>query len=456
MHSSAPRKVLVVVAPWIAACVLGALEASAQGRRVNAPLVSGGNVTDFALAKGGVRVVYRADLERNDVFELYGVPIDGSASPVKLSPSPVHGGDVVEEFWISPDGRRVVYLADAEVDGFSSLYSSPLDGSAPTVKLSGALAVPLSVFPLRHPRISADSARVVFETDVFELYSAPIDGSSPAVPLHGTAVSFRLDSLGQRVVFNSGAGLYSVPIDGSSSPVQLTALALNNNGNFDLSPDGTRAVYQAANGFFNQLYSVLIDGSAAPSPIGGPEFPNRYFWSWTISDDSATVVYLVNQFGRSEFAVFSVPIDGSAPPLFLTAALEPGRTPYLPILISRAESRAVFPGGTNAGVTVTLYSVPLDGSLDPVQLVPDGPFGIQSTQLVAGGREVLYLAGGQCLDLAVDGSSDVRRIDRRFPENDVTSYRTAGDLVVYLTDPATGAGPAELFASFRTRPHRSR
>jgi hypothetical protein len=63
------------------------------------------------------------------VFELYAVPIVGGLVE-KLNGSLVSGGDVTE--WrISPDSRRVVYRADQDADEVFELYSVDLvDGIA--------------------------------------------------------------------------------------------------------------------------------------------------------------------------------------------------------------------------------------------------------------------------------------------------------------------------------------
>jgi hypothetical protein len=81
-------------------------------------------------------VVYAADELIDEVVELFSVPIDGSAPAVRISGAMVAGGDVVydddgddvhEGFQISPDGSRVVYVrrpADQPDPGNSSACRS--------------------------------------------------------------------------------------------------------------------------------------------------------------------------------------------------------------------------------------------------------------------------------------------------------------------------------------------
>ena len=48
--------------------------------RVNAPLVAGGNVVDFKVGPGTGEVLYRADQDQDDVFELYLSEMYGSST----------------------------------------------------------------------------------------------------------------------------------------------------------------------------------------------------------------------------------------------------------------------------------------------------------------------------------------------------------------------------------------
>src|SRR5690606_5082716 len=71
-------------------------------------------------------VVYRADVETDDVTELYSVPVSGTL-PVKLNPPLVAEGDV-DRFLITPDSQFVIYIADQEVDNRKDLYRVPIGG----------------------------------------------------------------------------------------------------------------------------------------------------------------------------------------------------------------------------------------------------------------------------------------------------------------------------------------
>ncbi|NOT30630.1 MAG: hypothetical protein HOP15_09315 [Planctomycetes bacterium] len=70
------------------------LDGSQPYVRLNDPLTSTGDVLSFRLSWDGKRVIYMADPFANEVFELFSVPIDRSSSPVRLNQPPVGGGDV--------------------------------------------------------------------------------------------------------------------------------------------------------------------------------------------------------------------------------------------------------------------------------------------------------------------------------------------------------------------------
>jgi Tol biopolymer transport system component len=157
-----------------------ALDGSGSPVELNGSLVSGGHVTDFRISPDSSRVVYHADQDTDNVYELYSVPLDGSDSPVKLNGSPVGGGDVTAPFHISPDGRRVVYRADQDTDGVDELYGVSLDGSSSPIKLNGDLTGGGNVY--FDFQISPDSEVVVYRADqdldeVIELYASTGFGS---------------------------------------------------------------------------------------------------------------------------------------------------------------------------------------------------------------------------------------------------------------------------------------
>lgn len=124
-------------------------------------------------------------------WELFSVPLDGSASPVRLNPPLVPGGDVFQANTLNgqfvnatPDGVWAVYEADQEVDGVRELFAVPADGSRPAVKLSGPLPPGGNV--VGH-RIGPDGRRVfhgVWTATTRDVFTSVIPGPQ-ARPVSG-------------------------------------------------------------------------------------------------------------------------------------------------------------------------------------------------------------------------------------------------------------------------------
>ena len=99
---------------------------------VSGSLASGGRVTafyDWASATTGsnpLPLVFMAAKDNPPTVELY-VTLDNGQTTTKLSGTMVSGGNVTG-FAISPDGRFVAYRADQETKGKFELYTVPVDG----------------------------------------------------------------------------------------------------------------------------------------------------------------------------------------------------------------------------------------------------------------------------------------------------------------------------------------
>ena len=345
--------------------------------KLSGPMTAGGSVVQWRLfSLDSPWLVYRADQDTDEMFELYSVPIDGSAPAGKISGSLVAGGDVVE-FVISPDLSTVVYKADQDTDETFELYGAPIDGSAAAVKLNDTMVSggDISVF-LNRFRISPDGSTVVYVADqdidgVEDLYSVPIDGSSLPVKLNDTVTAHQADFFlispdSSTVVFEDLANgaineIYSVPIDGSSLPTKLNdpLTGEEDTNEFKISPDGTWVVYGAFQDGLFQLYAVPIDRTSAPVTLNGAG--QEVFSDFFIEDASLRVVYL--ETGNS--SLHSVAIDGLAAPTQLNQALGVDQFIDDRILLdgfggSVTYAIVTFDSMSNQSTT-EIYSVPITG-----------------------------------------------------------------------------------------------
>jgi Tol biopolymer transport system component len=300
---------------------------------LSGPLVSGGDAFEFKVSPDSARVVFRGDKVTDNVTELYSIPIDGAAAPVNLSGLLVSGGLIAgSSFQISPDSARVVFRADKATDGVDELYSVPINGGSAPMNLSGPLVSGGSVANFL---ISPDSAHVVFQADkavdtVVELYSVPIDGGAAPANLSRLLISggavradFRISPDSARVVLVADKvidevfELYSVPINASAAPLNLSGPLVsggNVRADFRISPDNARVVFLAdkVTVGVDELYSVPIDGSAAPVNLSGPLVNGGDAFGFQISPDSARVVFRADKVADGVDELFRVQIGGVA------------------------------------------------------------------------------------------------------------------------------------------------
>lgn len=140
----------------------------------------------FMITADSKNIVYYADQDTNEVMELYSVPI-GGASVAKLNPLLVDGLQVCDDYKISPDGAYVVlkmcntFSGPDRIRGTApeELYSSPIAGGGAT-KISGKLLENQKVGRDQF-FITPDGESVIYVADQdvkgkFEIFFTPIQG----------------------------------------------------------------------------------------------------------------------------------------------------------------------------------------------------------------------------------------------------------------------------------------
>jgi len=225
---------------------------------------------------------------------------------------------------------------------------------------------------LHHATLTADGRHVVFVDQHLTidavLLSAPVDHPGAPVVLgpHWTgSQDFEVSRTGADVFFRTPARLLRRPADGSQAGLDL-APELGTVHSFVLAPAGEHLAFVAHDGTRYGLFGVAADGGSAPVPLDGGLpleliSPPRY----QISADGARVVFAVVP-APGTFALYSAPLDGSAPPTLL-AAPAAGDLLYRH-RVRLAGARAVYPVLHASPAGFELFSVPLDGSAAPVSL----------------------------------------------------------------------------------------
>lgn len=362
---------------WILFAGLLSGQGAAQAVKLSRPLPLGPEANGeriFESALAGNRIVYRADQDARDVVELYSATLDGSGPVVKLHPALAGGSDVLS-FVVSPDGARIVYVADQDADEDYSLFSVPADGSAAPVELAEDLDYQARQ---EQPQITSDGSRVVFRLFGYVLRSVAIDGSTPPTTVWQFVDAYELAPDGSHAVFvDDGfrvAHVYSVPLDGSASPVPLSFGEQAEVVALRIAPDGARAVYTAwgtagSTSGPRELFSVPTDGSASRVRLSAALSSGRNVESFEITPDGGRVVYLADQV-NSRFELFSAPVDGSAPALRISGdTIGDGDVAGSPAFELAPGGRTlVFRADREQDGQFRLYRAPIDGSAPPVRL----------------------------------------------------------------------------------------
>jgi hypothetical protein len=303
----------------------------------------------WEVSPGSDHLVY-VDGSSSASLELFSVRIDGSAPSVPISGPLVTGGGVRREpLTFSPDGLWVLYVADAEVDGQDELYRTAVDGSSPVVRLNGTMAAGGDVFPYT-ARITPDGSRVAYVADQS---------------------------------FDGLQDLYSVPLDRSSGPLRISRFAVNG----QVSPDDLvvtdqRAVFLGDKGGAGHLFSVPLDDSTDPVPL----FAEGGIDAFAVTPDGQRVVF-EGGFGRDR--LFAVPVDGSAAAVELSQTLGASAR-VLSFQLAPNGRRVAFRTDAHA---MQLAWVPIEGGTAR-SLFPDPPAsaGVAEYGFTADGNRVIYRA----------------------------------------------------------------
>jgi hypothetical protein len=409
------------------------------------PITGGAIFIQPRVSPDSQRAVFLADHETDEVWELFSVPIDGSAAPTKLNTSPVAGGDVISDFYVTADSLWVVYTADQNSDEVFEVFSVPIDGSAAPTKLNGTLTSGGDVW-LGIP--SPNGQTVVYRADqntdeLWELFAVPTDGSATAVKISGTPAGggdvfgiWQVSPDETRVVYNGDQDtigvweVYSAPIDGSTGPTKLNGTMTSDGdvqSNVEITADSTRVIYRADQDTDEvyELYSAPIDGSGGRIKLNGTlATDGDVDFTYRVSSDSSRVVYLADQDTNDVFELFSVPVGGGTPvrlhdPL---TALEDVQASSM--RIGNDSSRVVFVSDQDSEDVFELFSSAITGG---------GAIRISGTMPALGDVNWIFDVSDQSNRILYKADQDTDEVFELF------SVPVGGGPVVKATDPVIPA-----------------
>ena len=370
------------------ALFLAPLDGSVPARRLNgsgadARLWDGAIVSSderaFALTSDGSRVVYSATTTSGSRHNLFSASLATSNAPVQLTNLTVDGTSVYGNWELTSDGSRVVYMADQDVRFRSELYSVPVDGSAAPVKLNP-------------PLVSGGSVGTWVESATLLPYVRLSPGGTRAVYLADQVTDEKWD-------------LFSVPVDGSAAAVKLSAGIASSDvqPGFQLDPAGTH-VYFLADAQSDEVFELFvapIDGGPGRIKLSGTLVPGGDVQALVTREGlvhfgSGRVVYTADALTNDVVELFSVPVDGSAPPVRLNAALPPGGNVLTgSVLVTADGSTVLYRADPTTNDVFELWRVPIDGSSAPVRVnlaLPAGGDVEPDVRVIARGNRLFYRA----------------------------------------------------------------
>lgn len=266
-------------------------------------LIGGSDASSVRLTPDGTTALWNGPLWEAEI-DLFSRPVDLSSGVVRLNLRDVTTtGDVSPGYIVTPDSSRVLYRADLFAANETELFSSPVDGSQPMVRLSPPAGGPQEIFGLS---ASADSAWAVFNLDIGagpDVWARPTDGTGVPVEVSdndqpgGEAVVDAMTA-DNRVLYLSDedvlgtADLWSRDVAASTPAVKISELEAGQavEAEVALAPDESYLVYLANVDVPGESTVLATSRGLPPAPVSdlvaSEVCPDRITVAWTASPGS--------------------------------------------------------------------------------------------------------------------------------------------------------------------------
>lgn len=351
-----------------------AVEAVLMHFKLSGPLVEDGDAYSMELSPDGKWVLFLADAYQDGVVELFSVPATGGER-IMLSQGSTTGVQV-SRFLISPDSQYVIYVRNIISTGIDiGVYIVPIDGGVPR-----ELHDPMPLLArFLEMEISADNQYLVYVIDSEDhqvLWKVALAGGPPisiadaemTTPDNG--ILFRLAPQGKHVVYFHKSvfpTLNRATLDGSEGDLTYVAVEARY---FDVTPDESSVVYMVGNAAPYRLYAIpFADGD--PYELNQP---GANVQSFLISPDSQYVVFRADELGAGIFEVMSIRLDYASTRTILNGSIVDGGNVFM-YQITPNSLGVVFISDQITPSLRELWSVPINGGTNnnlSKDMVPGG------------------------------------------------------------------------------------
>lgn len=412
----------------------------------------------WAIDPRGDWVAFVGDVEIAGAEAVYAMRRNGSALH-RLSPLGATGA--ITQLAFSPDGRRILYRGDLEVDGLGEVWSvAPWDSAAAAVKVSGALTGAGVLF-FRIPEAGERLAYVAETAGGRQAWSVPFAGpAASGVRLDSPAVGdeilltvfFRPDGAQLLLQYFDGVAvtgrLFTVPPGGPAAAAIL--LADGSAGGCapvasDFTPDSAYLIfggYCPPGPSVTQLWSVPATGPAtAAVSLGGSFAAGGSLQGLALSPDGEWVVFGADRLVDERFELFSVPVAGPSSAIVrLNPSLVTNGDVKNTFKISPDSTRVAYIADQVSDERFFPYSVPIAGPSTAAVTLYQG----------------ILMTGGDALDLAFtpDSTRVIFRMDLAVDQRFDLYWAPADGSAVQARITNRGSNPApERSVAFRWYVH---
>ena len=409
--------------------------------RLNSALVAGGNVTDFVVSADNSQVLYRADQDTDDVFELYLVAIAAPGSSTRINGLLVNGGDVGAEFMFSPDATQVVYKADEDVNGVYELFLVNIASPGFAANLSGPMAGGGNV--LGTFQFTPDGSRVVYLADevtngVNELFMVDISVPGVSTRVNGPLVGggdvtadFVISPDSRQLVYRADEtadNVIELFVVELAVPGVSTTLSgpLANGGDVSsgpvLSPEGSKIAYRADQNL-NDVFELFVVDLANPGVTtrinrnpanGGDVLVDGY----RFSPASDAVAYVADEDTNNINELYLVELASPAVSIKLNGALVAAGDLTRGIAFSPEGAQLVYVADQDTDEVTELYQVSRAAPGDTVKLnsalTAGGNVSSTGFDTSSDGKQLVYLA-----DQETDEDFELYMVDLETPGSTV-------------------------------------